>query len=103
MFVLLESCDEGYGPGKVGGGGVCAGVSCVERNFHIGIESSETNRVFIGRKRVQYVWIDTWVDSESCLVFFCLSWPIFVLVLTNLLFLALLGCLFITENTGEVV
>ena len=87
--------------GRWGGGG--AGISCVERNFHIGIESSETNRVFIGRKRVQYVWIDTLVDSESCLVFFCLSWPVFVLVLTNLLFLALLCCLFITENNGSSV
>ena len=29
-------------------------------------ESSETSQVLIGRKRVHYVRIDTWVGSESC-------------------------------------
>ena len=39
-------------------------VSCVEMNFHIETESSETSKVFIRRKRVQYMWIDTQVGSE---------------------------------------
>ena len=32
------------------------------------LESSETSKVFVkgGKKRIQYMWIDTWVDSESC-------------------------------------
>ena len=30
------------------------------------MESSETSKVFVkrGKKRIQYVWIDTWVDSR---------------------------------------
>ena len=40
---------------------------------------------------------------ESCLDFLLSVWPVFVLVLTSLLFLALLSCLFILEDTGQVV
>ena len=28
-------------------------------------ESSETSEVFIRSKKVQYMWMDTWADSES--------------------------------------
>lgn len=48
-------------------------VSCEERNFHTGMESSETSRVLIGRKRAQCVWRDTWVSSQRACLDFLLS------------------------------
>ena len=36
-------------------------IICVEINFHIKMESRETSKRLFGGKRVQAVWIDTWV------------------------------------------
>ena len=38
----------------------------MQRRIPTKAESSETSEVFIRKKRIQYVWIDTQADSESC-------------------------------------
>ena len=50
-------------------------VSCVEVNFHIETESSETNKVFIRRKRVP-MDRHTGGESRALMEFESLSWGI---------------------------
>ena len=56
--------------------------------IHTKMESSETSQVFIRRKRVRYVWIDTWADSERVVP----SWW-FESLKKNYLFILLLAAL----------
>ena len=39
--------------------------STFQKKISTKTESSEAGKVFIKRKRVQYMWIDTWADSEG--------------------------------------
>ena len=40
--------------------------SALQKRISTKTESTEASKVFIRReKRVQYVWIDTWADSEG--------------------------------------
>ena len=41
------------------------GPSAMQKRISTKMESSEASTVFIKRKRVQYVWIGTWADSEG--------------------------------------
>ena len=43
------------------------GSSALQKRIPMKTESNETSKVFFRRKRVQQVWIDTWVDSRKSL------------------------------------